>query len=154
MPTCLVIADRTLGGTPLTTELGRRLKIDGITFHVLVPAAVPEGLVLAWSPDGMVPLPASNDLARSLAHARRRNEKHLGDLIARIEQLGGQASGEVGDPDLRTAAYEVLERLPVDHVLLAVPRRRLPRWLAKDLGGSLARDLRLAVTVVESSERL
>lgn len=121
VPTYLVVANRTLGGQSLRYEVRNRAERGAARFHVLVPVG----------PDG-------------LAGARQRLDEQLGWF----EDLGLEASGELGDPDPLDALSATIEReQPVEVILSTLPRGT-SRWLRNDLPSRARRALDVPVVHV------
>lgn len=151
MPTYLVIANQTLGGRRLTDELRQRIDDGNAKFHVVVPMTRPENHATNWSIEGMhhmEPAPPPDDDAAE--RARQQSERRLNDLIRRVEEAGGEADGELGDPDPLVAAEEALERYPADEVIVSTLPAGMSRWLKMDLASRLDRRVDVPVTVVEA----
>lgn len=126
-PTYLLVANRTLLGEALAREIRARADTSPRPiFHLLVPV----------TPDG------------DLASARQRLERQLGWL----EELGVEASGEIGDPDAFDAILDVVRRQDVDQVILSTLQPGASRWLRSDLPSRLQRALDVPVVHVVADE--
>lgn len=150
MPTYLVIANQTLGGQRLGEELRKRVEAGNAHFRVIVPMTQPENYATTWSIEGMHHFEPSLDAADAIQRAREQSERRLRELIARVEEQGGQAEGELGDPDPATAAEEALERYDVDEIIVSTLPAGISRWIKMDAVSRLERKVDVPVTVIEA----
>lgn len=135
MATYLLVAHRTLLDPHLLDEVRQRLARGPCVFHVVVPVHHPRDH--AWS-QGEVE-----------ARARERLEEGL----ARLRQLGADATGEVGDVDPVTALKDAVgdRRLAgedVDEVLFSTLPPGPSRWLGLDALTRARRAVDIPVTHV------
>lgn len=151
----LIIANQTLGGKELDLKVRLRLENrEGRSFYVVVPRLEPEHEVDAMTRvDPMFSIPGKADrTADAIEQARKRSEHRLRAMISRIENLGGEADGELGHSDPYQAAKDVIERF--DGQFLEVIVSTLPpgmsRWIKMDLASRLDRLVACPVTVVEA----
>lgn len=153
MPNYLVIANQTLGGRRLGQELRQRIMSGNARFRVVVPMTRPENYAVDWSIEGMSHIPIANgDPSDALEQARKQSETRLRQVLARIEQEGGQAEGELGDPDPMVAATDVLERFEADEILVSTLPPGISRWLKMDFASRLDRKVEVPVVVIEADE--
>lgn len=116
MGTCLIIANQTLVGQELLTEVARRIADGQCQFYVVVPAT-PVPRALAW------------EEVESLRAARERLDLILEWLRAR----GAEADGEIGDRDPVAAARDALRRRPADQIILSTLPLGRSRWIGQDV---------------------
>jgi hypothetical protein len=149
MRTYLVIANETLGGDYLLSQLRQRLAAGPARFHLLVPATPALKLDADTYADSVTtsatrelgtPHPSPDDLAWAMARRRLAHE------LARLEQAGITAHGEVGDADLIHGIGEALERERFDEVVICAPAQPIGRWLGTDLKHRVERTFGLPVT--------
>jgi hypothetical protein len=168
----LVVANQTLGGDELQNAIRDHMATGPCHFHVLVPAtaasdldagylagvaetakpgvmAGAEGLdreqarhLLEDELEEATHAESGEDLGRKLARERLRHE------LARLRELGADASGEVGVSDPVEAIRVVLHRWEFDAIILSTLPGRSSRWLAMDLPTRIRRGFMLPVTHV------
>lgn len=153
----LVVANETLGGDELVEEVRERAGRGDAEVYVLVPAsgsaeeaqegsgAIGGGTTSSQPAADPGPGGADPDAARSDAFTRMK------EAVARFEELGTRADGEVGDPDPRSAVANVVEAHgPFDEILIATPPAKVSKWVKMDLASQLERDHDVPVTHVEA----
>ena len=79
-------------------------------------------------------------VARALAAGRLQQE------LARLQEAGAEADGEVVDPNPVDAIRKLASREEVDEVIVSTLPRRLSRWMAMDLPHRIRRATALPVT--------
>jgi hypothetical protein len=151
----LIVANQTLGGRELDDKVQMRLDSrEGRSFYVVVPRLEPEHEVDAMTRiDPMFSIPGQAErTADAIEEARRRSEHRLDAMISRIENLGGEAQGELGVPDPYQAAKAVIERFDGQflEVIVSTLPPGLSRWVKMDLASRLDRLVACPVTVVEA----
>jgi hypothetical protein len=144
MPRYLVVADQTLGGDRLMEAI-RRVVAGPDSFYVLVlktpPIQAPGTSGLAGDVHPALPPGPPDEAAQRRAHLT--SPARLGQLIGRIRAEGGDAQGDLGDPDPVKAVGMLLEGGEVfDEVIIST----LPRWLGMDIPGRIERTYELPVT--------
>ena len=123
----LVVGNQSLGGPALIEEITRRIaEPEPVSFHVVVPLPSGEGL----------------------SGARARLERQL----EQIEELGAQASGEVGADDPVIAIQQTLGRISADAIILSTLPPRQSRWLGGDLLTRIDQRVNIACTVVHDDD--
>jgi GABA permease len=136
MRSYLVVANRTLGGPQLVSEVLARSRAEPARFHVVVPATADHGHA-TWT--------------EGAAHAQA--QRRLEDALARLRDAGIEVTGEVGDENPTRAVGDVLLREPFDAIILSTLPPGASRWLKRDLPHRLARQHHLPVVhVVATSE--
>jgi nucleotide-binding universal stress UspA family protein len=141
MRSYLVVANQTLGGEQFSAAVKERIALDECMFHVVVPAtAVDDQLVAYGGETGPTKTPSAGEHAHAIAQQR------LAAAVQLIKAAGGQADGEVGDPDPLAAVREMLGRLEVDEIIISTLPLRLSRWLRRDIPRQVERLSQLPVT--------
>jgi hypothetical protein len=166
----LVVANQTLGGDQLLTAIRDHMAEGPCHFHLLVPATAagdldPEYLARATEAAAArsAAAAAERQQARQLledeldevGHAepgedpgRQLARERLQHELARLRELGAEASGEVGVADPFEAIELVLHRWEFDAIILSTLPGRKSRWLARDLPSRVRRAFKLPVTHV------
>ena len=126
----LIVANRTLTGPHLVAEIVRRAADGDAEFHLLVP---------------IVPAHATFWTEGQAQVGARAN---LDQAIHTLRDAGVEATGEVGDENPVRAVGDVINRQPVDEIILSTLPPGASRWLKRDLPHKLARTYHLPVTHV------
>ncbi|MFA9446627.1 hypothetical protein [Egicoccus sp. AB-alg6-2] len=153
MGACLIVANQTLGGAKLDAAVRERVAAGTRRFHVVVPMTELGYEVAVWSPpDPFFALPAvpMEDVGDARAEAQRRGELRLTRMLERLREAGGEADGELGDPDGAEAVRQALEHVEVDEVIVSTLPAGLSRWLKLDLPSRIARAVDVPVTTIEA----
>jgi hypothetical protein len=111
----LVVANETVGGTPLLDRI-RELS-TGARTEVLVVTPALNSPLRHWASD--------EDPAREAAHQR------LGRSLARLEQDGIEARGEVGDGDPLQAIEDALRTFGADEIVISTHPEGRSNWLER-----------------------
>lgn len=149
----LIVANQTLGGEVLDREVQQRAEHGGAHFYVLVPMIEPARETSQWGPgDPMfgVGRASASVSADAVAVAHRRSRHRLDSMLSRIRALGGQATGEIGDPDPARAVQGVLERHTFDVVIVSTLPAGISKWLRMDLPSRVDRLVDCPVITVEA----
>ncbi|MCA1691447.1 MAG: hypothetical protein LC733_04290 [Actinobacteria bacterium] len=112
----LVVANQTLASERLAEKLRQCLAAGPCSFHVLVPATHSRHQ-LVWS----------EGADRAIAQRR------LTEALERLRAQGVEADGEVGDERPVDAIADVLNRGPVDEIIVVTLPPGISRWLRQDL---------------------
>ena len=131
MRTHLIVANQTLLGEALRSEVVTRLEAGPARFHVVVPATPIVGR-FTW------------DEETAFAAARDR----LNAGITWLLSLGADADGEVGDRDPIQAVRDAIRRTPADEIVLSTLPAGLSRWLGQDVPSRMRDAVGVPVTVV------
>jgi hypothetical protein len=150
MPRYLVVADQTLGGDRLMEAIRRRVVAGPGSFYVLVlktpPIQAPgtSGFAREVHP-ALLPQPPDEAARR---RALLTSQARLQELIGRIRAEGGDARGNLGEPDPVKAIGTLLTRGEVfDEIIIST----LPRWLGMDIPERIERTYRLPVTTAAAN---
>lgn len=152
MARCLIVANQTLGGEELDHSVLDRIERDS-KFYIVVPMTPVEYEAATWTRGFPVGEAATPDQVRETMEkfeTRRRAQSRLDQMIEKIRAVGGQAEGELGDPDPLEAARDVLRRQSFDEVIVSTLPSGLSRWLKLDLPNRVARITDVPVTTVEA----
>lgn len=134
----LVVANRTLAGEHLLTEVRNRLQAGPCQFHVVVP---------------VTPVPEHGSWNEG--HSRVEAQNRLAVALARFRELGAEVEGELGDASPVLAIRDALRGQEFDQIILSTLRPGVSRWLKLDLPHRVERDFGLPVThVVADAERV
>jgi len=125
----LVVANQTLGGEHLIEKVRQCMEDGPCGFHIVVPAT-PSGEHLTWTE------------GEAVAIAQDR----LNRALMRFEELGADASGEVGDRNPMLAVEDALRDGQFDEIILSTLPPGVSRWLKLDLPSRVASHFGLAVT--------
>jgi hypothetical protein len=111
----LVIANETVGGEALRDRI--RDRSSGYRTEVLVVSPALNTPLRHWASD--------EDPARAQAHER------LQTSLERLEQMGIQASGEIGDGDPVQAIEDALRTFGADEVIISTHPEGRSHWLER-----------------------
>jgi hypothetical protein len=125
----LVVANQTLGGEHLIEKVRQCMEDGPCGFHIVVPAT-PSGEHLTWTE------------GEAVAIAQDR----LNRALMRFEELGADASGEVGDRNPMLAVEDALRDGQFDEIILSTLPPGVSRWLKLDLPSRVASHFGLPVT--------
>jgi hypothetical protein len=129
----LVVANQTVAGQGLLTEIGRRCQGRDCEVFVLAPALA-GSRAAHWA----------SDIDDGIALARERLQASL----AGIGRLGLDAKGEIGDSDPNLAIEDALRQFPADEVLISTHPAERSRWLEHGVVARAEENLTLPVTHV------
>ena len=111
----LVVAHKTLVGSPLLDEVSRRLEAGPSHFHLIVPVDHP------------------SDHAWSQGECQAEAAKRLDEGLGAFAELGAEATGEVGDQNPVAAIAAVMRVRDVDEIILSTLPPGPSRWLKLDV---------------------
>ena len=153
MGSYLVVAIDATGGAQLMAEVRRRIARAPSSFFVLVPVPESEsqrhGIL-----DGMVageagPMVVQADLPRRADQERevleRQSRGRLELLTREIRAAGGDADGDLGDPDPLKAIEREVRTHQFDEIILSTPPSGLSKWIRRDLPHRVERKFELPV---------
>lgn len=156
----LVIANQTLGGEALAQAIRERAESGSAHFHVVVPDTNPEDYEPSWvklvvtgvreETRDAVGTDDDADVATAGRALAQRARHRLREMIDRILEAGGEADGEIGDPDPYVAVRAVLRGQAFDEVIISTMPAGVSRWLRLDLPHRVGRIFDGPVTVVEA----
>ena len=128
----LVVANQTLGGDPLVSELRQRIAADAeCSFYVVVPATHPREH-LTWT----------EGEAQALAQER------LDRALERLRGEGASVDGEVGDENPVQAIDDALRSGEFQGIILSTLPPGTSRWLRQDLPTRVQRRFEIPLTHV------
>lgn len=124
----LIVANRTLAGSHLTSKVRELHERRPSSFYIVVPATPPHGHT--WS-DGE---------ARAIAAQR------LASALQLLAEIGVEAEGEVGDERPTYAIQDVLAKREIDEIIVSTLPPGMSRWLKRDLPHRIRVEFELPVT--------
>ena len=113
----LVIANETVGGGPLREEI--RLRSEGYDEHVLVICPALNSAMRHWASD--------EDGARAKAQER------LNASLARLQEAGLDAKGEVGDAEPLQAMEDAVRLFGPDEIIISTHPKGRSNWLEQGI---------------------
>lgn len=113
----LVVANETVGGKPLREEIRR--KSEGLEEQVLVISPALNSPLKYWASD--------EDGARVQAQQR------LDASLARLRELGVDATGEIGDAEPLQAIEDALRLFGADEIIISTHPPGRSNWLEKGI---------------------
>jgi hypothetical protein len=129
----LVIANQTVGGRALLSEIRNRTKGRDCEIRVVTPALTRSQLQ-HWT----------SDVDEALEQADHRREQS----VAAIEAEGLEVTGEIGDPDPNAAIETALLRFPADELIISTHPPERSRWLERGVVEKARRNVELPITHV------
>lgn len=132
MRSILIVANLTLGGQALDEVVRDRAAQGGCRFHVIVPAS-------------------HAPLSGTYTHEDNREaaQQRLDRMLDRLDDLGCEATGEVGDIRAIDATIDAVRHADYDEVVVSTLPVGVSRWLRLDLPRRIERALDVPVTHVE-----
>jgi GABA permease len=124
----LIVANRTLTGPHVVAEIAKRSAEGDAEFHLLVP--IHPAHATFWTE------------GQAQAGARAQ----LDQALQTLRDAGVEATGEVGEENVVRAVGDVINRQPVDEIILSTLPPGVSRWLKRDLPHKLAHRYHLPVT--------
>jgi hypothetical protein len=128
----LVVANETLSGLGLRSEISGRSHGDRTELRVVCPAL--NSKIKHWT----------NEEDEARANAQQRLERLLADLRSK----GFEADGDIGDDDPVQAMEDALRRFPADEVIISTHPVGRSNWLEHDVVNRATERLDLPVTHV------
>jgi hypothetical protein len=129
----LVVANQTVGGRALLTEIQNRSRGGEAEILVVVPALA-SSRAAHWS----------SDVDEAIELARQRMEL---SLIA-IGEAGLRARGQVGDSEPHVAIEDALREFPADEIIISTHPPHRSRWLENGVVKRARDEIELPVTHV------
>jgi hypothetical protein len=134
----LVVANETLSGLALRSEISGRSQGDRTQLRVVCPAL--NSKIKHWT----------NEEDQARANAQQRLEH----LLAKLRDEGFEADGDIGDDDPVQAMEDALRRFPADEVIISTHPAGRSNWLEHDVVNRAQERFDLPVThVVVDLER-
>jgi GABA permease len=128
----LVVANETVGGSPLLDEIRRRS--EGVQEHVLVVVPALNSPLKTWTSD--------EDGAREAAQER------LEASLRAMREAGIDAKGEVGDADPLQAIEDALRTFAPDEMIISTHPAERSHWLERGVVDGARERFALPVTHV------
>ncbi|HYH58822.1 MAG TPA: universal stress protein [Thermoleophilaceae bacterium] len=128
MKRLLVVANETVGGTPLIDAVKRHAEAGEVKVTVVCPQNQPKGGWVIYE-----------ESARSAAANR------LETTLASLREIGVQAEGEVMDPDPFTATTDAVNAFGADAIIISTYPDTRSGWMRQDLIERVERDTGLPV---------
>lgn len=129
----LVVANQTVAGQALLSEVENRCKERDIEILITVPA-LPGSKLEHWA----------SDTDRATEQARER----LARSVAAIEGLGASVRGEVGDSDPNVAIEDALRKFPADELIVSTLPPERSKWLERGVVDRAREEIALPITHV------
>ncbi|HEY3239377.1 MAG TPA: hypothetical protein VGL92_07435 [Acidimicrobiia bacterium] len=130
----LVVANQTLGQPQLIEKLQACMAEGPCRFFLLVPATH-----------------AHDHIRFSPAEADAIAQHRLDGAIARLQRLGADVYGEVGDPSPIVAIGDVLRHREFDELILSTLPPGPSQWLRRGVPEGIAQRFHLPITLVVAS---
>jgi hypothetical protein len=131
MRSYLIVANLTLAGDRLWDVVRARMDEGPCRFHVLAPATH-DPMMGAWTE----------------VEARAQAAERVDRALARLRELGAEATGEVGDIRTVDATLDALRGHDYDEIIISTLPPNASRWLRLDLVSRLRRAVPVPVTHV------
>jgi biopolymer transport protein ExbD len=112
----LVVANETVVGKPLIDAVRARAEKGPIQVHVICPQNQPRSGWVGYQEEG-----------------RWAAENRLKATLARLNEAGIQADGEIMDPDPYTAVMDALGQADYDEIIISTHPETRSGWLRRDL---------------------
>jgi hypothetical protein len=135
MHSVLIVANQTLPGEALATEIETRLERGPLRAYVVVPLQRVGGRF-------------SSTEAQTHTAARGR----LDDTIGRLRALGVEVDGEIGDSDPVQAVRDAIRGREIDEVIVSTLPRGISRWLGEDVPSRMSVAVKVPITVVTQQD--
>jgi nucleotide-binding universal stress UspA family protein len=112
----LVVANETVVGKPLIDAVRARAAKGPIEVHVICPQNMPRSGWVGYEEEG-----------------RAAAENRLKATLARLQEAGIKADGELMDPDPYTAVMDALGQADYDEIIISTHPETRSGWLRRDL---------------------
>jgi GABA permease len=147
----LVVANQTLGGEQLRSELRKRVEEGPSSFYVLVPNTRAAHYHVVPAAGGMVPMPTMvGEGPETDEEATAEARDRLDRLLATLKGMGVEAEGHLGGHHPFEGVEEAFADHEFDEVIVSTLPRRVSRWLQSDLPHRVERRYDVPVTTVTS----
>ena len=150
MPRILVVANKTLGSSDLLESIRDRMAKGPCEFTLLVPAAphAHRETTMEALTRRITNMPVTEE-ARGAAEADYNHAQRQLELgIERLQRLGAEVDGDVGDPNPVKAVDDALSRRKYDEIILSTLPSGVGRWMSMDVPRKVTRRFKGPVTVV------
>jgi hypothetical protein len=112
----LVVANETVVGKPLIDAVRARAEKGPVHVHVICPQNMPRSGWVQYADEG-----------------RWAAENRLKATLARLNEAGIEADGEIMDPDPYTAVMDALGQADYDEIIISTHPETRSGWLRRDL---------------------
>ena len=136
MPSRLLIAAGGTAADPESLPFGVRSLVDSADEILVVAPSLPTRI--DW-------------IASATDKARERADARLQAVLGHLDQLGSQASGEIGSDDPIEAFGDAIRDFEPDHLLIALRASDRDDWQERGLLEGLQRTFALPMTVFQVS---
>jgi hypothetical protein len=123
MKRLLVVANETVGGTPLIEAVKKRAEGGDMKVTVICPQNEPRGGWVIY-----------DDSARGAA------ENRLQTTLAQLREVGIEADGEIMDPDPYAATMDAIHAFGADEIIISTHPETRSGWMRKDLVSRIEED--------------
>ena len=145
MFSCLIVANRSMGGRKLDRHLHQLLAEHGdARFHLVVPERGVEAYEFSWAVGFGMPV----SLSERLEDAMRTTEQRLEQVLSLLRKGGLTVTGELGPAPPMAAIAAALEQQTYDEIVISTLPDTFSRWLRMDLPRRVQRRFGLPVTTV------
>jgi nucleotide-binding universal stress UspA family protein len=144
----LIVANQTLGAEDLVQFVTTRARAEPSSFFIVVPAT--PVLEMVHGAEGASALGGSTLIPSSPEHAHELAQQRLETALHRLERVGADVDGQVGDRDPGKAVESALKGRECDEIVVSTLPGRLSRWLRQDLPRRLEHRTRLPVHHLEA----
>ncbi|MDO8365034.1 MAG: hypothetical protein Q7V88_19245 [Actinomycetota bacterium] len=145
MFSCLIVANRSMGGRKLERHLHQLLAEHGdAQFHLVVPERGVEAYEFSWAAGFGMPV----GLSERIEDAMRDTGERLEQVLERLRKGGLTITGELGPAPPMAAIATALDRQPYDEIVISTLPDTFSRWLRMDLPRRVTRKFHLPVTTV------
>lgn len=129
----VVLANETVGGGELATEISTRVKGKDAEVIVVTPALT-RSRAQHWASD--------------TDEARQEAEKRMQTSVAALRETGIRVSGQIGDSDPNEALADALREFGADEVIISTHPPERSRWLEHGVVSRAREELTVPVTHV------
>lgn len=129
----LVVANQTVGGKALLSEIENRCRRGPAEILVIVPA-LPGSKLEYW--------------ASATDGATEEAKQRMADSVAAITALGITTWGEVGDSDPNVAIEDALRTFPADELIISTHPPQKSKWLERGVVARAREEVDLPITHV------
>jgi nucleotide-binding universal stress UspA family protein len=145
MTSCLVVANRTMGGRKLEQYLHQLVAERGpVQFHFVVPERRVEAYELMWGAGWGVPMSIGTLMEAGL----RETQARLDEVVELLRGNGLDVTGELGPAPPLAAIAQALDERQYDEIVISTLPVGISKWLTMDLPRRVIRRFGLPVTTI------